>query len=136
VKDCDGVAMTKVVGKSKIKVGKWVAVVLLFPLFLLLASVHQSYSQSTLRLDQNYPNPFNSETRITFAVPGSGHVTIKVFNMLGKEVRTLEERDFSGGEYHVTFDGSELPSGQYSYTLIFTAGNTSSKLSRKMYLVK
>jgi hypothetical protein len=89
-----------------------------------------------VRLDQNYPNPFNGPTEITYSIPQPGRVTLRVFNMLGKEVVTMVDEDQGRNEYRVRFDGNGLPSGQYTYTLAYTASNIVSKVSRKMYLVK
>lgn len=68
-------------------------------------------------LDQNYPNPFNPATKISFALPKQGNVTLKVYNMLGKEVMTLVNGFRNSGSYEVSFDGSNLSSGVYFYKL-------------------
>ena len=83
-------------------------------------------------LYQNYPNPFNPSTDISFAVPRSGHVLLKVFDLLGREISTLVHEVRAAGVHHVAFDASRLPSGVYYYTL--QAGN--SVQSRKMILLK
>jgi hypothetical protein len=68
-------------------------------------------------LEQNYPNPFNPSTNIRFAVTGSGFVTLKVYNLLGQEVRTLVNENLHAGGYEVTFDATGLASGTYFYRL-------------------
>jgi len=68
-------------------------------------------------LYQNYPNPFNPETRIEYALPHSERVTIKVYDLLGKEISTLMDRNQSAGYHSVTFDGSHLASGIYFYQI-------------------
>ncbi len=73
-------------------------------------------------LSQNYPNPFNPETKIKFTIPqfrnlNSNVVTLKVFDMLGREVSLLVNDRLSPGIYEVTFDGSKLASGLYFYRL-------------------
>ncbi len=68
-------------------------------------------------LSQNYPNPFNPVTKINFAIPKSGLVTIKIYDLLGKEVRTLVNETKNAGSYSVDFNGSELSSGIYFYKI-------------------
>jgi|GEM_PF-4589836 len=80
----------------------------------------------------NYPNPFNPATIITYSLPKASFVTLKVYNILGREITTLVNENKQAGKYEVTFDASELPSGIYFYRL--TAGNEN--LVRKMLLVK
>jgi len=71
----------------------------------------------TYKLSQNYPNPFNPATKISWQVPVSGHVTLTVYNLLGKEVAVLVNGDKPAGSYETEFDASSLPSGTYFYTL-------------------
>ena len=68
-------------------------------------------------LSQNYPNPFNPVTKINFAIPKSGLVTIKIYDLLGKEVQTLVNEVKNAGSYSVDFNGSELSSGIYFYKI-------------------
>jgi Secretion system C-terminal sorting domain len=113
------------------------ASVLLTLAFFPLTSHSGSFSvDNFVRLDQNYPNPFNGTTEVTYSIPQPGHVNLRVYNMLGQEVQTLVNEDEGVNEYRVRFDGSGLPSGQYTYTLIYTANGNIAKLSHKMYLVK
>jgi len=72
---------------------------------------------SSYALDQNYPNPFNPATTIKFSLPKKSFVTLKVFDILGKEVQTLVQEERAGGNYEVTFDATKLTSGVYFYTL-------------------
>ncbi len=83
-------------------------------------------------LYQNYPNPFNPETTISFEIPVSGPVTLKVFDVLGKEVAIVLDEVKEAGVHEVTFDASHLASGTYLYRL--TTGDHSSV--KKMALVK
>jgi len=69
------------------------------------------------KLYQNHPNPFNPLTKIKYSVPYSSKVIVKVFDVLGNEIRTLVNEDKPSGEYGVEFDGSGLPSGIYFYRL-------------------
>jgi len=68
-------------------------------------------------LGQNYPNPFNPSTTIVFSLPTDGPAVLTVYDVLGKEVRTLHNRWTDAGRYSVAFDGSGLPSGLYFYRL-------------------
>lgn len=70
---------------------------------------------SQFSLSQNFPNPFNPATTIEYQVKVSGHVTLKVFNMLGEEVRTLVDSPREAGFYRLKFDAKDLPSGIYFY---------------------
>ncbi len=84
-------------------------------------------------LKQNYPNPFNPSTTIRFAVPKSSNVTIEVYDITGKLVRTLANNEFvTPGVKEVTFDASQFASGIYFYTL--KAGSFTE--TKKMILVK
>ncbi|WP_428236418.1 family 10 glycosylhydrolase [Gracilimonas sp.] len=85
-----------------------------------------------ISLSQNYPNPFNPVTRITFDLPNSGFTTLKVFDMLGRQVTELVSRNMTAGEHTVNFDASELSSGIYIYQL--NMGDVS--LTRRMTLIK
>ena len=86
----------------------------------------------TFMLSQNYPNPFNPTTRIDYAVPNAGFVSLKVYDLQGREVKTLFEGVRPAGEYTSLFDGSELAGGVYIYQL--KAGDFSE--ARKLILVK
>ena len=91
----------------------------------------------TFQLSQNYPNPFNPSTRIEYSLRESDHVTLRIFNVNGQEVRTLLRAEMPAGEYAVTWDGLDnagLPaaSGTYLYRLETKHSTT----SRKMVLVR
>ncbi len=93
-------------------------------------------------LYQNYPNPFNPTTTIKYSIPTSspltkrrtevGFVTLKVFDILGREIKTLVNKKQSPGSYSVIFNAGDLPSGLYFYKL--TAGEFSQ--TKKMLLLK
>jgi hypothetical protein len=68
-------------------------------------------------LNQNYPNPFNPSTVIGYQLPVSGSVTLKVYDVVGREVATLVNETKSAGSYQVTFNASKLASGVYFYKL-------------------
>ena len=83
-------------------------------------------------LEQNYPNPFNPTTIIKYQIPKDGFVTLKVFDVLGKEIKSLVNERQASGKYEVSLNANELASGIYFYTL--TAGNFVS--TKKMILLK
>lgn len=69
-------------------------------------------------LSQNYPNPFNPSTSINFKLPESGKVTLKIYNLLGQEVRILiANKIYAAGEYVIEFNAYELSSGVYFYKM-------------------
>ncbi len=87
---------------------------------------------NSFQLYQNYPNPFNPTTNIKYQIPNTTFVTIKVFDILGKEITTLVNEEKVTGIYEIDFDATFLPSGVYFYNL-FTE---SQSISRKMILVR
>jgi len=74
-----------------------------------------SIEKYTLR--QNYPNPFNPSTRIKFDLPKSGYTVLKIYDIMGRDVKILVEKNLQQGSYEVIFDGSNLPSGVYFYKI-------------------
>ncbi|MFW5973634.1 MAG: T9SS type A sorting domain-containing protein, partial [Bacteroidota bacterium] len=85
-----------------------------------------------ITLDQNYPNPFNPSTTFEYTLDKAQHVSVKVFDMLGREVATLVDEVQSVNTYRVTFDASHLASGTYLYQL--QTGNQ--VITRSMTLLK
>ncbi|MCX6158610.1 MAG: YCF48-related protein [Ignavibacteriae bacterium] len=69
------------------------------------------------KLEQNFPNPFNPSTNIKFSLPKTGYVKFSVYDMLGKEISVLINEKMGAGNYEVSFDGSNCPSGTYFYKL-------------------
>ncbi len=69
-------------------------------------------------LNQNYPNPFNPTTAIEYSLPQDGHISIRVFDLLGQEVKTLVNEYKFAGEHQIQFDGSNLSNGVYFYRII------------------
>ncbi|MFA5403866.1 MAG: T9SS type A sorting domain-containing protein [Ignavibacteria bacterium] len=84
-------------------------------------------------LFQNYPNPFNPNTKIEFNIKEKGLVTLKVYNILGKEISTLVNKNMSAGTYDLTFYGDNYSSGLYFYSLFVNGIKIDSK---KMILIK
>lgn len=87
---------------------------------------------NNFKLDQNYPNPFNPSTMISYSIPQSSFVTLKVYDIIGNEVVTLVNETKSAGKYDVSFEASNLSNGVYLYS-IKTNNFTSTK---KMILMK
>jgi len=83
-------------------------------------------------ISQNYPNPFNPSTSIKFGLPYNSFVSIKLYDILGREVATIANNDFIAGVHIVQFNSSGFPTGVYFYTII--AGDF--KESKKMVIVK
>ncbi len=80
----------------------------------------------------HYPNPFNPATTISYQIPKDGQVTIKVFDALGRGIKTLVDEFKSSGQYSVRFDASRLASGIYFYSI--RSGNYNAV--KKMLLLK
>ena len=99
-----------------------------------LVSVNEISSTlpSKYSLGQNYPNPFNPRTVISFSLPVVNNATLKVYDVMGREVQTLVNEKLQAGTYEVTFDGSGLTSGVYFYKLM-TEGFSETK---RMLLIK
>ena len=92
---------------------------------------------TSFSLEQNYPNPFNPSTIISYNIPKAGNVQIKIFDALGREVRSLINEDKPAGKYNIAWDGrdnygSRVSSGVYFYTI--RSGNFVE--TKKMVLMK
>jgi hypothetical protein len=96
------------------------------------ANDHDVALPKAYALSQNYPNPFNPTTEIAFALPKSGLTTLKVYDLLGREVTTLVNRSLQAGDHRLSFDASSLASGIYFYRL--ESGSFSA--TKKMILLK
>jgi hypothetical protein len=90
------------------------------------------YQPLTFSLEQNYPNPFNPSTTIEYTIPESGVVTLKVYNVLGKEVAALVNGRNDAGKHKIEFDASLLNSGVYFYKI----ESGSFVETKKMVLIK
>lgn len=102
--------------------------------YLIITNSFNSKQQKAFefKLEQNYPNPFNPTTVINYEIPFNEYVTIKIYNVLGKEVATLVNMYKIKGNYNIIFDASKLSSGVYFYQL--RSGN--SMFIKKMLLLK
>ncbi|HMD13731.1 MAG TPA: T9SS type A sorting domain-containing protein, partial [Bacteroidota bacterium] len=87
---------------------------------------------SAFALQQNYPNPFNPSTKFSFSVPKTSQVSIKIYDVLGREVVTLLNEKKDPGEYTLTWTAASIPSGVYFYRM--SAGNFVQ--TKKMVLLK
>jgi hypothetical protein len=88
-------------------------------------------------LEQNYPNPFNPSTTIRYQLPNAGHVMLKVYDMLGREVATLVDEMKGTGSYSATFDGARLASGTYIMRLTAESEEGKSFVeTKKMMMLK
>ena len=83
-------------------------------------------------LYQNYPNPFNPSTKIRYSIPQFSKVIIKVYDILGNEIKTLVNKEKPVGTYEITWNAANLPSGIYFYQL--KSGNFIE--TKKMILLK
>jgi hypothetical protein len=95
--------------------GEWKT--FLYPLNQILPLNTNNQIPDKYELKQNYPNPFNPVTKITYSLPRSGFVTLKVYDITGREIRTLINQLESPGTNIIEFDGKNLSSGVYFYVL-------------------
>lgn len=86
-------------------------------------TVKESRKPISYSLNQNYPNPFNSSTVISYSIPSSSNVELKIYDILGREVATLINVFQSAGSYNISFDAGSLSTGIYFYRI--TAGRFS-----------
>jgi len=92
---------------------------------------------TVLRLNQNYPNPFNPKTEILFGLPDDGHVTLEVYDIMGRRVKTLVNGDLRAGNHKIIWDGANdrgepVSSGMYFYKL----SQKENVITKKMMLLK
>ena len=97
-----------------------------------VVGIEDEMQPQTFSLEQNYPNPFNPVTKIKFTLASNEYTTLKVYDIIGKEITTLVNNQMEKGHYEINFDASNLPSGDYFYTLN-AAGY---KETRKMILMR
>lgn len=78
---------------------------------------NQSSVINSYKLSQNYPNPFNPSTKINFVIPKDGFVSLKIYDLIGREISNLVSREMKAGNYEINFNASNLSSGVYFYSL-------------------
>ncbi len=100
---------------------------------LVTSAEKEELSAINFSLEQNYPNPFNPTTKINFSIPSESKVQLKIFDSLGRLVKTILNEELAAGNHTIDFDASSLSSGVYFYQL-----NVNNKWvqSRKMTLLK
>ncbi|MBK7629320.1 MAG: T9SS type A sorting domain-containing protein [Ignavibacteriales bacterium] len=98
----------------------------------IVTGVEPEINPNTYSLEQNYPNPFNPNTTIKFNLANEGFTSLKIYNVLGKEVAAIVNGELTAGTHSVSFDASNLPSGIYMYTL--TSGRFTETM--KMLMIK
>ena len=82
-----------------------------------IEEIDHAYNPVGYNLAQNYPNPFNPATTIRYSIPQSGDVSLIIYNLLGAEIARLVDGRQPAGEYGITWDASNIPSGIYFYRL-------------------
>jgi len=97
-----------------------------------VTDIEDELQPNSFSLEQNYPNPFNPVTTIDFNIGQNSFTTIKLSNILGKEVATIVKGELEAGPHSITFDATSLPSGVYFYTI--ASGNF--KETKKMILMR
>jgi photosystem II stability/assembly factor-like uncharacterized protein len=104
------------------------------PLSDIITSVERRSTDlpTQFNLDQNYPNPFNPATNISFSIPSKSFVSLKVFDIMGREVSTITSEEMSVGNYSKQWNAANIPSGVYFYRL--QAGSFTE--TKKMILLK
>ncbi|MCY7362281.1 MAG: T9SS type A sorting domain-containing protein [Ignavibacteria bacterium] len=98
-------------------------------------SFNNNFNKENLKfiLFQNYPNPFNPTTTISLSIKDRGNVKLDIFNLEGKKVKNIIYKKFESGDYNIKFDGSDLATGIYFYSLLI---NNIVIDTKKMILLK
>jgi hypothetical protein len=122
------------VGNDSLRYSKWNSGSTFYPFTWIDYTSAENNAEPihSFELFQNYPNPFNPITKIKYQIPEQVFVTIKVYDVLGKEIATLVNEEKPNGNYEVELDAKELASGIYYHRI--TAGNFSQ--TKKMVLLK
>ena len=113
--------------------GNWDAFLLnLNPTYVTSLMPEQKTKLEKFNLNQNYPNPFNAETKISYSIPTSDFITLKIYDTLGKETSTLVNEFQKANTYSVNFDSINLSSGVYFYRL--QVGNDFVETKKMLFL--
>lgn len=103
---------------------------------LSVRQVSPSGKPSNFKLLQNYPNPFNPSTTFSYELPANSYVTLKIYDILGRQVATLVNGKQTAGSHTVTWNASAYASGVYFYKLIALSGNQRTEKTKGMVLIK
>ncbi|MBI1937530.1 MAG: T9SS type A sorting domain-containing protein [Ignavibacteriales bacterium] len=97
-----------------------------------------TFENISYSLSQNYPNPFNPKTKIKYTIPQLSFVTVKIYDLLGREVTTLVSKEQTPGNYEIEFNAKNLSSGIYIYSIrVYSPGRAGNFVdNKKMALVK
>lgn len=94
-----------------------------------ITSVSENEALFSFSLSQNYPNPFNPSTKIKYSIAEAGHVELKIFNSIGKEISAPVNELKSAGNYELVLNAGDLPSGVYFYRIVSGAFSSIKKFS-------
>ena len=101
------------------------------------ASISENDAPVSFGLDQNFPNPFNPTTTISFSVPDNGNMTLKVYDILGRHVRTLVDGTYSAGNYNIVWDATDMNGDMVSVGVYFyTIQSGNHRATKRMLLLK
>lgn len=102
------------------------------------SGIADGISPESFRLYQNFPNPFNPTTKIQFTIPELSHIRIRIFDVLGNEIKTIANDEMAGGNHSINFSGDGIPSGVYFYKLeaVPLSGQNSYSGIKKMVLLR
>ncbi len=134
IKEAGGFKISSsIIGTYKIKIEGWYSDkrTELSPSYLVnvgITNVEENILPFKFSLNQNYPNPFNPTTRIKYQVASIENVSFKVYDVLGREIKTLINKQLQPGEYEIEFDATGLPSGVYLYRLNCGSLNQTKKM--------
>ncbi|MCH8942387.1 MAG: S8 family serine peptidase [Bacteroidetes bacterium] len=118
----NGTLYWRVIAKSQTAIGNWsetFAITTITDINLVENIIPEEFV-----LHQNYPNPFNPTTSIRYAIPEQSFVTLKIYNVLGQEIKTLVDKVLNIGVYEVKFNAGNLASGVYFYRIIAHSTDT------------
>ncbi len=101
-----------------------------------VAGIGENMLPGTFSLEQNYPNPFNPSTSVRYRLPEPAHVTIRVYDVLGREALTVVDGPQSAGSHEATMDAGTLPSGVYMYRMTARHGGVVFSETRRCVVLK